>query len=37
LAFSKVISGSSSEGGQVFMAHDAEGYKQHKHSPEFYE
>jgi glyoxylase-like metal-dependent hydrolase (beta-lactamase superfamily II) len=26
-----------SEGGQVFMAHDAEGYKQHKHSPEFYE
>lgn len=26
-----------SEGAQVFMAHDAEGYKQHKHSPEFYE
>ena len=26
-----------SEGGQVFMAHDAEGYKQRKHSPEFYE
>lgn len=25
------------EGAQVFMAHDAEGYKQHKHSPEFYE
>ena len=26
-----------SEGAQVFMAHDAEGYKQHKHSPDFYE
>jgi len=26
-----------SEGAQVFMAHDAEGYKQRKHSPEFYE
>ncbi len=25
------------EGAQVFMAHDAEGYKVHKHSPEFYE
>jgi N-acyl homoserine lactone hydrolase len=25
------------EGAKVFMAHDAEGYKQHKHSPEFYE
>jgi len=25
------------QGAQVFMAHDAEGYKQHKHSPEFYE
>jgi N-acyl homoserine lactone hydrolase len=25
------------ESGQVFMAHDAEGYKQHKHSPEYYE
>jgi N-acyl homoserine lactone hydrolase len=25
------------EGAQVFMAHDAEGFKQHKHSPEFYE
>jgi N-acyl homoserine lactone hydrolase len=26
-----------SEGAQVFMAHDAEGYKTRKHSPEFYE
>jgi glyoxylase-like metal-dependent hydrolase (beta-lactamase superfamily II) len=26
-----------SDGAQVFMAHDAEGYKQHKHSPEYYE
>jgi glyoxylase-like metal-dependent hydrolase (beta-lactamase superfamily II) len=26
-----------SEGAQIFMAHDAEGFKQHKHSPEFYE
>jgi glyoxylase-like metal-dependent hydrolase (beta-lactamase superfamily II) len=25
------------QGAQVFMAHDAEGYKQHKHSPEYYE
>jgi N-acyl homoserine lactone hydrolase len=25
------------KGAQVFMAHDAEGYKQHKHSPEYYE
>jgi N-acyl homoserine lactone hydrolase len=25
------------ENGQVFMAHDIEGFKQHKHSPEFYE
>jgi len=25
------------EGAQVFMAHDLEGYKQHKHSPDFYE
>jgi glyoxylase-like metal-dependent hydrolase (beta-lactamase superfamily II) len=25
------------EGAQVFMAHDAEGYKQRKHSPEYYE
>ena len=25
------------EGAQVFMAHDAEGYRQHKHSPEYYE
>ena len=25
------------EGAQVFMAHDAEGYKVHKHSPEYYE
>jgi len=25
------------EGADVLMAHDAEGYKQHKHSPEFYE
>jgi glyoxylase-like metal-dependent hydrolase (beta-lactamase superfamily II) len=25
------------EGAQVFMAHDAEGFKQHKHSPEYYE
>jgi N-acyl homoserine lactone hydrolase len=25
------------ENGQVFMAHDAEGFKEHKHSPEYYE
>ena len=25
------------EKGQVFMAHDIEGFKQHKHSPEYYE
>jgi N-acyl homoserine lactone hydrolase len=25
------------EKGQVFMAHDAEGFKEHKHSPEYYE
>jgi N-acyl homoserine lactone hydrolase len=26
-----------SEGAKIFMAHDAEGYKTRKHSPEFYE
>ena len=25
------------EGADVLMAHDAEGFKKHKHSPEFYE
>jgi hypothetical protein len=25
------------EKGKVFMAHDIEGFKQHKHSPEYYE
>jgi hypothetical protein len=25
------------EKGQVFMAHDAEGFKAHKSAPEFYE